>query len=211
MKNLISNQNGSISSLALLLTFLVLAYSFSNIATSLEELNSIKFRNKSYLCAKVSLRKLENYSLFMERLNKIIKLNFYLQLSPDPIVGRTATAAVKTSVLAQNAYHAAYIVKLKNINECQLINILDLQRTTPARTRAIFKLTRNMDRTVKMRKKWKNKMIFKAPRNISSIKYSFMIELSNSLQGSLFSRKLVVRTKEVGSKGIYQLKQLDGL
>jgi hypothetical protein len=208
-KDLQSNQEGSISSLALMLILLISALSLTCISKSLEELNYIRFRNKSYLCAKSLISEVRPYAKFMKNLNKVIQIAHPLQFVPIPKVRKIATTVVKTSIFIQNAYHAAYILKVLTNKKCTKLTRLSFIKSIPAHTKNFVILKRKKNKTVEMRKKWKTTMIFKAGEPLEILKHSFAINLvfqKHSSKGGM----LEITSQEINTVALQKLRLLVG-
>jgi len=202
--------NGSISSVGLMLFILVLAYSLSHLANSLEDLNYQRLRNKSYLCAKSAISLNHSFIKIMAGTNTLIRTNYYLQFVPYPAVSRAATRALKALIKAQNLYYAAHILRLSSVKRCSKENILSLIVNPPTRTKGYMKFKRSIDRTVEFKKKWKNKMIFKDLRKLHPIKHSFVIALSYEKVSGSQSSRYKLKTSEKSMAALWNLKQLAG-
>lgn len=205
------SQKGSVSSIGLVLTLFIMAITLTGLGKSLEELNHIKFRTRSYLCSKSLLKEVKPYVKFMTGINSLIKVAYPMQFVPIPKVSKFATTAIKYSIYVQNTYHAFYLAKVLANPKCKKETKLSFLLKSPSEIKNLLKLKRNKNKTVIMREKWRDTLVFKAPKHLSLFKHSFALVINYKIEEEVSTKKVKINSKEINSVALQKLKQLAGL
>ncbi|MFG1501453.1 hypothetical protein ABMA70_14690 [Halobacteriovorax sp. XZX-3] len=205
------NERGSTSLVAILFFMAFIAIIFSNMARSYEELQIIKYYNKSYICSKKVIVEYKSFYKRISYINVGLKSIFYAQFFPlaawlKPFMKYGA----KGLQYMQSALRYFLRFKLLTIDECEATNILALLRTDPLGSK-LWKIRRRLDTSAVFEKKWKAFMPFHYTGSNLSENHSFVITLKFKLEEGRLLDDFTLSSKHMAPKGIQQLKDYYGL
>lgn len=207
----ILNNKGSVSLVAILFFLAFFAIIFSNMARSYEELQIIKFYNRSYICAKKTTKAYKDFYDYISYTNLAIKSLFYSKFFPlTTWVAVLAKYGEKALKVAQLIYRGYFRIKLYSITECRVENLLQLTLVDPL-GKNIFWIKRRLDGEAVLAKKWKVYMPFHYQGSSLSENHSFMMQLNFTLDSGMLMDDFKLSSKHLGIKGFQQLKDFYGL
>lgn len=197
-----THQDGSISLMGALLTFMVSALLMFFAYKFKIELNEARYRSESYLCFHELNIKTENYVFDMTALNWSIRSAFALM---ETGVG---AAAYQALIIARNVRHLYYLTELATASQCRsktaafhyLMNL-------PYQTSGVVP-TGNVDGTTIIRESKWSVTYYKKPEGIRLAK-SFCLKADMEIEGS-FLPNFKVKTSEIPMEGFSKLKCLSG-
>jgi hypothetical protein len=208
---MINNNKGSISLIGLMCTLILIAYGLINIATSLKELQVHRFRQKSYLCTKKTLKSIDTYFNYIQKSNVAIRVLYFSGFNIfHPASAIAARRARKALISVQNAYHLSFIYKLKSNKYCEVINTTKLLTSLPVHTKNIVVLHRDWTGMAKLKNHWSNQLVFFAPKSISRAKESFIVKMEIRKKDSMWVSKFKIKTEELGIRAMLQSNQFLG-
>lgn len=202
-----SHQDGSITLMAVLLTFMIssllmfFAYKFKI------ELQEARYRKDSYLCFKYLNVETQNY------VTDMAKFNWALRIAYAAIFSGVATAKAKIAhqgiVIARNARHFYYIKNLISNQYCKnAVSNFSYLKNLPFETTQAYVLNTNIDATSKLREKEWTITYYKTPNGVR-FKNTFCLTATMSAEGA-FNPDFKIQTAEISMKGFSQLKCLSG-
>lgn len=202
-----THQDGSITLMAVLLTFMIssllmfFAYKFKI------ELLEARYRKDSYLCFKHLNVETQNY------VTDMAKFNWALRIAYAAIFSGVATAKAKAAHqaidIARNARHFYYIKTLISNQYCKnTIANFSYLKNLPFETNEAYILSTNIDGTSKLRENEWTSTYYKIPNGVR-FKNTFCLKATMNAAGA-FNPDFKIKTSEISMRGFSQLKCLSG-
>ena len=202
-----THQDGSITLMAVLLTFMIssllLFYSYKLKL----ELKEAHYRKDSYLCFHYLNIKTENYIAEMSKFNIMLRSAYAAMYSGAATA--QAKAVHQTLVVVRDARHFYYIKDLIFNEYCKKTTPnFSYLKNLPYQTNHAYMLSTNIDSSSKLRdKKWIT-TYYKVPIGVR-LKNTFCLKAQMSAE-SAFIANFKIKTSEVSMRGFSQLKCLSG-
>lgn len=210
-KTIFKNQRGSVSLVAVLFFMTFIAITFYNMSRSYEELHIMKHYNQSYLCAKKTVSKYNDFYSIISKTNLAIQAIFYAKFIPAlSWLGPFMRIGEKGLKFLQNAYRFYFRAQLLFIKECEIINTISLMANDPLGNK-IWKIKRRLDGAAIFENKWKGFMAFHYKGSNLSENHSFVITLKFKLKKGILLDDFTLNSRHMAPMGFQQLKEYYGL
>ena len=202
LKEILSNNKGTLSLISFPLVILIILLGLALLSKSLQEYKLLKFRSNAYLCTKVFVRSTQNLS------DRLHKLNLALAALPMILLTPAASSYLKLKkslIQLGNILIILHTSKLLSNDKCTKMNKAIFMKSKPFFGK--LKAKRNGLGIIKLRKKWKTKILYTPHKVLNPLENLFYIELN-------FQKKdlsLKASSKEINTKALQQLKHYYGL
>lgn len=202
-----THKDGSITLIAVLLTFMISSLLIFFTYKLKIELNEARYRKESYLCFHYLNIETENYILEMAKFNWAIRSAYAAILSGVATI--EAKLIHKGLVTARNARHFYHVKNLLSNLYCKNnISNFSYLKNIPFETNQMYALKTNIDGTSRLREtKW-TITYYKKPNGVR-FKNTFCLMAKISAE-SAFTPNFKIKTFEISMMGFSQLKCLPG-
>lgn len=210
-KKILNNERGSVSLIGAFFFMTFIAITFYNMAKSYEELHIIKHYNKSYICAKKTVKHYNDFYKFISQTNIVIRSFFYGKFIPILSWLRPFLSyGEKGLKILQVSYRFYFRLKLLQISECSSLNIVSLMKDDPLGQK-VWKIKRQFDGGAIFQKEWKGFMPFHYKGSDLSENHSFVITLKFKLKKGYVLDDFTLNSRHMAPMGFQQLKEYYGL
>jgi hypothetical protein len=196
------NNKGSISIIGLMITMLIIAYSFINLSSSLQSYINLKFKTKAYLCTKYTIKQIDSYYTNINNISYLIKAAYYAQFIPEPTISSSAKLSHKVLTLSQTGIHFSFINKLRKNKYCKWQSTAKIVLAPPVKTKSGLFLKTDQTGAAVLKEDWSGHLIFVAPSPLDKFKDSLAIKLRIRSNKSKSITKFKIKAKELSLKAL---------